>query len=81
MQAQLSELAAGLEKVGIRHHPATEEARIAAREYVAAEAEWYALTARCLREREKWTDRDEKTLTEQIERVKEKRQAWQELLE
>jgi membrane associated rhomboid family serine protease len=80
MRSQLAELAAGLEKVGPRRHPETEEARQAARDFVAAEAERYALIARCLREREKWMHKDEKALHEQAARVAQKRQAWRDLL-
>jgi membrane associated rhomboid family serine protease len=80
MQASLAELAAGLEKIGPRRDPATEEARQAARDFVAAEAERYALTARCLREGKKWTHKDEKALGERAARVAHKRQAWQDLL-
>jgi membrane associated rhomboid family serine protease len=76
MRVQLAELAAGLEKVGPRHHPATEEARQAARDFVAAQAEVFDRSTRCLRDGGKWTPQDE----EQVERVREKRRAWSELL-
>jgi hypothetical protein len=81
MRSRLAELAAGLEKVGPRHDPDTEEGRQAALAYVAAQAELYELTGRCLRAGEGWPPRDEKARLAQVAKVKEKRKAWEDRLE
>jgi membrane associated rhomboid family serine protease len=81
VRGKLTDLAGELDQAGPRFDPATEEARLAAREYVTAIADLYELTERCLRAGKDWTPQDGKALKESRDNVVQRRRVWQELLQ
>jgi membrane associated rhomboid family serine protease len=78
---RLTALAGRLAQAGPYYNATVEEARQAAREYVATSARLFELAERCLRAGEGWTPRDDEELQEQMRRWDERRRAWQQLVE
>jgi membrane associated rhomboid family serine protease len=72
----LAALAEALSGAGPYRDADVEEARLAARDYVAAQVHLFKLAEKCLREGDKWTAKDE----EQADKVAKLRQEWKKLL-
>lgn len=76
---ELLDLVAYLNKAGPYRDEAVAEALQIAREFMAEQTELLAVYERCLRDGERWTEKDETVLVAQQRKVNKLRQQWNEL--